>query len=118
MTNVTGSVAKPALQGAVARDLLQEDGEKEEEDGEARVHGERLEIPDCEVPTSEQLELQHRFASAPFVGDERRERHEAADEWDEDDGARPAEARLLDQREHDPTEPQRAKDGAEVVDAP
>ena len=42
---------QPALERAVAGDLLQEDGQEEEQDRETRVHGERLEVADREVAT-------------------------------------------------------------------
>ena len=84
---------------------------------EAGVHGERLEVPDREVATREQFQLQHRLRDASLVGEEHGEGDDAADERDEDDRTRPAEAWLLDQREHDPAEPRARTDGAEVVDA-
>ena len=116
ITIVTGSVVSPLFERAVARDLLQVDDEEEEEDPEPGVHAERLEVADGEVAPREQLELQHRLGRAPLVGEERRERDDAADERDEDHRAAPAVVRLLDQREHDPAQPERAQAGTDEVD--
>ena len=107
---------KTALHSAVAGDLLQKDAEEEEEDGETCVHGEGLEVSDGEVATREQLQLQHRLGDASLVGEEHGEGDDPAEKRDEDGRTRPAEARLLDQREDDPTEPQGAQDRTEVVD--
>jgi hypothetical protein len=60
----------PGLNGAVPGDLLQEDREEEEQDSEAGVHGEGLDVADGEVATREQLELQHRLLGTPLVGEE------------------------------------------------
>ena len=78
----------------------------------------RLEVADREVAAAEQLELQHRLRRAALVCDERGERDETACERNERRGAAPAVVRLLDQREHDPAEAERAEQRADVVDLP
>ena len=99
-----------ALERAVAGDLLQEDDEEEEQDREPGVHRERLDVADGEVAAREQLEPR---ASAAPRGARRRgtpaNDDDAPTQRHEDRRARPAVARLLDQREHDPAEAERAE---------
>ena len=104
-----GDRREPALEGAVAGDLLQVDREVEEQDRDARVHGECFEVADREVAPREQVELQHRLGDAPLVGQEQAKGHDARHERDCDHRAAPAVVRLLDQREHDAGEPERTE---------
>ena len=66
----------------------------------------------------EELELEHRLGGAPLVGEERDERGDTAGERKEDHRASPAVTGLLDQREHDTTEPEGAERRTDEVDAP
>ena len=61
-----------ALQRRVAADLLQEQHQEEEQDREARVHRERLDVPRREVAPAEQPQREHRVGGARLVRNEAR----------------------------------------------
>jgi len=53
ITTVIGNNTQPAFKRRVAADLLQEEHEEEEQDGEAGIHRERLDVPRGEVAMGE-----------------------------------------------------------------
>ena len=118
ITIVIGSVASAGLQRVVAGDLLQEEHEEEDHRAQPAVHREGLEVADREVAPPEQPQRQHRVGRARLV--DRRTRPDSAspaDQRDEDLGRAPARARLADEREHRPGQPERAQRGADDVQA-
>ena len=100
-----GHRRQPGAQRAVPGDLLQEDHQEEEQDRQASVHPERLQVPDGEVPAAEQIELEHRLLRAALVEEKRCEGEDAAEQRHEDRGTRPPVARLLDQPEDEAAQP-------------
>ena len=106
-----------ALERRVAGYLLQVDGEEEEQDRQPCVQAQCLDVADGEVAVRKQLEVEHRLSGAPLVLDEGGEGDEAADERHDDQGATPPVMRLLDQREDDSGQPDRAEGGAGHIDA-
>ena len=108
---------QPRLQRRVSRNLLEEDEQEEEQDRQARVDREGLQVGDREVPALEQIESQHRMRGALLVEDERSECDDADQERDDDRWASPAEPGLFDQGEDDSGQTERAEAGTDQIDA-
>ena len=111
-----GQRRDPGGDRAVIRDLLQEDDEKEEEDRQARVHGEGLQVPDREVAAPEQAERQHRVARPALVEQEADEDEHAADSGDGHLRIAPSEVGLTDEGVDRPGQADRAQHRTHVVD--
>ncbi len=107
-----------ALQWRVAADLLQEQDQEEEHDRQARVHREGLHVSRREVAPAEQREWQHRVAGPRLEQREQAEQARAGDHRQQHSRARPAQAWLLDQREHRSAQPSRAQCRPREIDPP
>jgi hypothetical protein len=105
------------LEGAVAGDLLQEDGDKERGGAEPGVGRQRHDVADGEVARAKDRQRQHRVGGAALVGHERGERADPADQRRPDAPIRPAQQRLLDERIRRAGEAEHAQHGSRDVDA-
>ena len=102
-----------ALERGVAGHLLQVDDEEEEQDREPAYIASVSRLPTAKLRRENSSSFSIGSASRALVDQERGEGDRAADERHRDRRAAPAVARLLDQREHDAAEPERAEAGAE-----
>ena len=117
ITIVVGQRREAGLDRAVAPDLLQEDDQEEEEDRQAGIHGERLEVPDREVAAPEQAQIQHRVACPALVDQEEGEDEHAADSGDGHLRVVPSEVGLADEGVDRPGKAERAQHRAHEVDS-
>ena len=74
---VHGSVRRPASNGRVALDRLEELGEQEDRAERPEVHRQRHGVGRGEAAAAEERHRQHRVLRAPLVGDERGEQRDA-----------------------------------------
>ena len=117
MITVTGISVTPAATARVAGDLLEVDGDEERRRAEPGVDEQRRRVADREVARAEDAERQHRVGRPALVEDERDEQRGAEQPRQVHDRVAEAVGRLLDQREHEPGEPEPDEQRAEVVDA-